>query len=174
MTALDIIDGEVVEDEPIFIEPESLTPRQQHVAELRKLLDLLEARPDLPLPYYWGTSQWDEVWFAPANAREAANLVKAIGGKWDKNDPKKSEHDAATLKMHTVLDREVHVKVTVSREGVCEKKVVGTTKKKVEKVVVAQVTEEVYEDVDVVEFECKSLMSLADQEIMADLEAIAS
>lgn len=174
MTNLDIIDADIVDEETIFIQPEALTPRQQHISELRRLLALLEARPDLPMPHYSGNSQWSPVYFYPANAKEAANLVKAIGGKWAKNDPKESEYNASYLVMKSVLDRETHVEVIVSREGVCEKKVVGTEQKKVTKVVVEQVTEEVYETVDKIEFECKSLMSLADQEIMASLEAIAS
>jgi len=153
---------------------EPITPRQQFIFELRNLLTLLESDPKLPLPHDVGANHWSPLTFFPSDARQAANLVKALGGKWEKNDPNKSEHDASYLIMNAQLGMELNVRVIVSREGVCEKKVVGTEKRKVEKVVIAQVTEEVYEDVDVIKFECKSLMSLADQQVMAELEAVAS
>lgn len=171
----DIIDAEVIED-PIFtIEDETpITPRQQHIKELRDLLNLLEANPDLPMPADFGTSAWNSVTFYPETPVNAARLVKELGGRWEKNNPNNSEYDATYLRMKAKLGLELHVDVIVSREGVCEKKVVGTQKKKVQKVVVEQVTEEVYEDVDVIEFQCKSLMSLADQKVMDELESIAS
>lgn len=153
---------------------EMRTPRQQMIHELRLILDLLELRPDLPLPRDVGTSAWNPLSWYPADAPEAARLVKALGGRWEKNDPNKSEFDATYLRMKSKLGLELHVDVVVSREGVCEKKVVGTERKKVERVVQEQVTEEVYEDVDVIQFECKSLMSLADQKVMAELEGLAS
>ena len=167
----DIIDAEIIEEIDLDT---PLTPRQQHIKELRDLLNLLEANPAIGMPSDFGTSAWSRVTFMPSNAVDAANLVKALGGRWEKNDPNKSEFDATYLRMKAKLGLELHVEVLVSREGVCEKKVVGTEKKKVERVVVKQVTEEVYEDVDVIKFECKSLMSLADQKVMDALESIAS
>ena len=155
-------------------EPAEVTPRQVFLAELRHLLDILEANPELPLPYEVGESPWNALRWYPQTPAEAAKLVKALGGRWEKNDPKSSEFDATHLVMKAQLGRELHVRVTVSREGICEKKVVGKETKKVTKVVQPQVTQEVYEEVDVVEFECKSLLSLADQATMAELEAVAS
>lgn len=167
----DVIEADPIEAPTFTIEDErTVTPRQQLLFELRKVLDLLEANPELPIPFGVGESRWDRLHFFPANAREAANLVKALGGRWEKNDPRASEHDAANLIMEATLGVELNVRVHVSREGVCEKKVVGTERRKVQKVTKT----EVYEDVPIVEFECKSLMSLADQKIMDELEAGAS
>lgn len=166
-----IEDAEIIED---LEYDEAATPRQQHLRELRGLLELLEANPLLPLPHNIGRSVWDELTFYPEDPVEAARLVKALGGKWTKNDPNASEHDATYLRMHTKRGRELCIYLVVSREGVCEKTVIGTEKKKVERVVQERVTEEVYEDVDVIKFECKSLMSLADQKVMDQLEAVAS
>jgi len=170
MSTPDIIDAEIVED--LEFDPDR-TPRQQLLHELRGVLDLLEANPTLPLPNDIGRSTWSSLDWMPANPVEAARLVKALGGRWEKNDPNTSEFNASYLVMKAVLGQELHVQVIVSREGVCEKKVVGKERKKVEKVVQERVTEEVYEDVDVIEFECKSLMSLADQKVMDELEAAA-
>lgn len=167
----DIIDAEVIEDIE-FDAP--LTPRQQLLSELRDVLDLLERNPELPLPNAIGKNDWDHLRFYPTNAKSAANLVKALGGHWTKNDPNASEFNAQYLDMKAKLGLELRVEVIVSREGVCEKRVVGTEKKKVKKVVVAEVAEEVYEDVPKIEFHCKSLMSLADQKVMDELAAIAS
>lgn len=151
-----------------------VTPRTQLLNELRTVLDLLEANPDLPLPRGSGKTAWDALTWYSSNPVEAAKLVRALGGRWEKNNPNESEYDAMYLRMRAVLGLELHVDVIVSREGVCEKKVVGTERRKVTKVVQPEVTEEVYADVDVIEFECKSLMSVADQAVMAELEAVAS
>lgn len=151
-----------------------VTPRKQLLDEVRLILDLLEARPELPLPQDFGDSGWNALSWYPDSPVQAAQLVKALGGRWEKNDPNESEFDATYLKMKAKLGQELHVDLLVSREGVCEKVVVGTERKKVTKVVQAQVTEEVYADVDVIKFECKSIMSLADQAVMDELEAIAS
>ena len=168
MSAPDIVDAELIEDEA------PSTPRQQFLAELRGVLDLLEANPDLPLPSDIGQNAWSRLSWYPSSPVEAAKVVRALGGVWSKNDPNTSEFDATHLIMKAKLGLELHVDLVVSREGVCEKKVVGTERRKVEKVVQEQVTEEVYEDVDVIEFECKSILSLADQKVMDELEAVAS
>lgn len=163
--------------EEIIIEVDEqaeVTPREVFLSELKSIITLLEQNPELPLPYEVGENAWNALRWYPSTPAEAAKLVKALGGRWEKNDPKSSEFDATHLIMKAKLGRELHVRVTVSREGICEKKVVGTETKKVTKVVQPQVTKEVYEEVDVVEFECKSLLSLADQATMAELEAVAS
>ncbi len=167
----EIIDADLGVD---ITDAHPVTRRTQHLNELRAVLDLLEANPELPLPHAMGKSQWNTLTWMPKNAMEAAKLVRALGGRWEKNDPNTSEFAATNLVMSALLGQQLHVAVIVSREGVCEKKVVGTERRKVEKVVQEAVTTEVYEDVPVIKFECKSLMSLADQQIMNELEAVAS
>lgn len=157
-----------------MIPVEETTPRQQFLNELRQVLDLLEANPEIEMPRGLGSSKWDPLAWYPSSPVEAAKIVRALGGRWEKNDPNESEYDATYLKMEAKLGLELHVQLVVSREGVCEKKVVGTERKKVEKVIQEKVTEEVYEDVPVIEFECKSLLSLADQKVMDELEGLAS
>jgi len=171
MKTEDIIDADVIEEDIFFDGP--VTPRQQLLKEIRGVLDLLEANPDMELPQNLGKSSWDRMEWYPSSPVAAAKIVKALGGRWEKNDPNKSEFDASYLRMQAKLGLELYARLVVSREGVCEKKVVGTERKKVERVVRERVTEEVYEEVPVIEFECKSLMSLADQKVMDELEASA-
>jgi len=171
MKTEDIVDADVIEEDMFFDGP--LTPRQQLLKEIRGVLDMLDANPDIELPQNLGKSSWDRMEWCPSSAVAAAKVVKALGGRWEKNDPNKSEFDASYLRMQAKLGLELYVRIVVSREGVCEKKVVGTERKKVERVVQERVVEEVYDDVDVIEFECKSLMSLADQKVMDELEASA-
>lgn len=164
----EVVDAEVIEG----VEP--VTPRQQQIADLRRLLDLLEANPDVPMPSYFGSSRYGAVRFFVGDPVEAAAVCKLIGGSWSKNDPNDSDYDADYLELRTVHGREVHVVVVVSRERVCERRVVG--KKLVKKAVVVQPerTEEQYVEVDEVEFECGSLLSAAAQLQMERLAAIAS
>ena len=167
----DIIDAEVIEDIE-FDAP--LTPRQQQIAELRRIVDVLEANPDIDLPMDWGRSPFSEVTWYASDAVEAARICKAIGGPWSKNDPNAGDWNANNMRLRTKVDREIHVSVIVSRGLVCERKVVG--KKKVKKAVVVQAerTEERYVEVDDVQFECGSLLSAAAQLTMDRLAAIAS
>lgn len=159
----------VTDPTEIFIE-EDITPRQQQINELRRLVDLLEAQPELTWPYNFGSDKYSSITWYPGGITEAAALQRAIGGRWEKNDPNGSSHDASYLVLSRVLDRELHVRIIVSREKVCTKTVVGTEKKKVRKVVSEAVYEEVYEDVDKVEITCGSLLGAADKEALERLE----
>jgi hypothetical protein len=157
--------------EEIIYDDVEVTPRERYISELKQLVLLLEENPLIPIPLNFGRSKWDSVTWVARTPVEAAAIVRMFPGRWGKNNPKESEVDAENLIMKKLLDRELSLMVIVSREGVCEKKVVGTEKKKVTKVTVKQQTEEVYEDVDMIEFECKSLLSVADQQVMDQLEA---
>lgn len=148
--------------------------RSKHIQAIRDTLDILEANPELPMPWHSGSSEWRWMIFFPSSPRIAANLVKAFGGKFEKNDPKKSGYDAANLIMKGVNAAGLHIEVIISRNGICEKKVVGTKKQKVIKVIAPERTKEVEEDVDVVEFTCTSLLSLADQAVVDEIEALTA
>lgn len=166
MDDLDIIDAEIVEDMTV----EEVTPRQVQAADLRRLADLLEANPEIPLPRGFGANQYNRICWYATSVAEAAAVVKMFGGRWEKNDPNAGDWDADNLRMHRKLD-ELEVEVVVSRERVCEKTVVGTKRVKKRVVVQAPVYEERYVDEDEVEFECKSLLSVAERDRLAALEA---
>jgi hypothetical protein len=158
-----IIEAEVIEDIT------ETTPRQEYAKSLHALADMLDANPAVPLPSGFGDSRWSPIRWYASNVQEAARVQRAIGGRWEKNDPNKSEYDADYLVLNRKLGEEVHVQIVVSREKVCEKTVVGTERKKVRKLVSEAVYEEVYETVDKIELKCGSLLSAADK---AELEAL--
>lgn len=150
-----------------------MSGRQETIDGVRRMLDVLEANPNIPLPSYLGQNHYERVQWYVASPIEAARLVRALGGKWDKNNPKDSEYDAEYLVMIATIWDTTSVRVVVSREGTCEKKQVGTTRQMVTKEIVPAQTEFAYEDVPVYEYECKSIMSLADQALMDELESLA-
>jgi hypothetical protein len=167
MNDLDVIDAEVVEDEPIIIEPVARSDREQRIFELRMMLDFLEANDDIPLPY-----SMDEVKFYNIHtAQEAAKLTKRMGGKWKKNNPRSgNDFDEQYFTLDRKVDRLVNVGIVLSRGVVCERKVVGQELKQVE--VTTRTTVEKL--VDVVEFECGSLLSASEKASMAELEAVSA
>lgn len=159
------------EEDVITIEPESLTPRQQFIDEMRRVLQVLEDDPTLPLPDGIGSSRYSPLSWYAGSTKEAARVVRALGaGGWSKNDPNKSEHHATYLIMEKLVERELYLRVMVSREGICEKKVVGKKTEKVRRLVQEAVYEEVYEEVDDVKIECGSLLSVASKQEMSELE----
>lgn len=170
MQTLDIIDAEIVEDkteEIRFAAP--ITARDQKIAELQWLLNTLSANPDMPMPYNLSTVQW-----YPSDAIEAAKVAKALGGKWNKNDPNESDYDAQYMVLKRKIDAEVTLNITISRGQVCERKVVGTKRVKKSVVVQQEITEDQYVEVEDVEFECGSILSAAARLDMERLAAIAS
>lgn len=144
----------------------SRTDRQQRIFELRQLLNFLEENEDIPLP-----SSMDEIrFFNISTPQEAAKLTKRMGGKWKKNDPNSgSSWDANYFTLQRKIDRLVDVELAISRGLVCDRRVVGQELKNVE----VTTTHTVAKLVDVVEFDCGSLLSSADKASMAELEALA-
>lgn len=143
------------------------TPRQIKLAEMRHLLDELEANPEIAWPY-----GLREVVFYPKDPVEASNIVKKLKGPWEKNDPKKGDYEAQYMVL-TSKGLEIDKRVIISRGEVCEKKVVGKKVVKKSVVVTPAVTAEEYVEVDDVEFECGSLLSAAMRIEMATLDALA-
>lgn len=163
----DIIEAEVVEDEPILIEPKARSDREQRIFELRQLLDFLEANEDIDLPYSMQNVQFFNIHTAP----EAAKLTKRMGGKWQKNNPRSgNDFDEQYFTLKRPIDRLVMVELAISRGLVCDRKVVGQELKTVQ----VTTTTSVEKLVDVVEFECGSLLSSNEKASMAELESVAS
>lgn len=164
MSAIEqVIDAEVVEDIT------ETTKRQEYVRGLRMVAELLEAHPEISAPHGFGETEWGHAtWFA-GSVGEAAGIQRAIGGRWEKNDPNTSDYNSEHLVLTRKLGEEMYIRLIVSREKICEKTVVGTERKVVRKLVSAAVYEEVEEDVDKVEIKCGSLLSVADQTVLERL-----
>ena len=98
---------------------------------LRQVADLLEAHPDLPLPYVTSSSSgaasvsWQLViesihgFDLAAQKAEATRIIRTLGGKWDKQDGYEDFYFKRSLGL-------LNLSITVKREAVCERVVTGT------------------------------------------------
>lgn len=98
------------------------------------------------------------------------NAARAIGGRWEKNDPKVSDwNDRQYIFTNAVDVGTAKLRLRMERDLICERKVVGT-KEVVKPAVEAQpervVIEEVYER------ECKPLFANAERELDAAMLAL--
>jgi hypothetical protein len=108
----------------LFEEPtvptEDEVKREETIAGLRALADLMERCPDAQAPYsirvYHSIYSWDT---ADPKA-EFLRVMKAIGGRWDKLP----EGDQFKLKQK--LGGSAEYVLSVAREAVCEARVVGS------------------------------------------------
>ena len=120
--------------------------------KLREAIDFLEAHPDLPEPYYtishrlsWGFHNSDEA------AADMAAIVRAIGGKWDKNIDEE----------YYRLDSRVgglDLEVWAFRKQVCERVSTGTVEVTVD---VPTAFESVTKTVETFEWQCKPILAEA-------------
>lgn len=166
-----IIDAEIVEEKTEqIIEQAPLTGRQRTVQHLRDLANFLERHEEIRAPHIFPTGEsygqgykQNVFDFFAKSAEEAADIVKAIGGRWDKRT---SYDEQNMIFTGHFSDGEIGVQVWVSRELVCTPKVVG-------KKMVKKPTKTAYEEVEVddIEYECGSLMSAAMQEKLAKIPA---
>ncbi len=99
---------------------------------LRAVADLIDAHPDLPLPY---VTVYDHIphkanvsWYLHINQRsedeahqkaQAQAIIKALSGKWAKR------FDGTTADFEQERDG-LNLQVSVTREAVCERVVTGT------------------------------------------------
>ena len=131
-----------------------MNARTEYIDRLRKLADLLEATPDLQLPFSVGE---DEIQFFPYGAAETANTARLFPSGWSKNDPNESSLDASYYILTGKWEGAI-VTVLESRSSVCERVQTGT-----ESVIVPAV-EAVPETVverPVYEFKCEPLLAKA-------------
>ena len=127
--------------------------RADYIAGIRAVADLLEAKPDLPLPvtrefhWYLFGSQLE----LATQKAEAARIVRLIGGQHDK-------YETAELFRFRRQIHGVETQVIVDRPAVCERKVIAA------EVVTKLVPDpsaplvEVTETVETVEWVCAPLL----------------
>lgn len=152
--------------EEIVVEPEGdqeLSVGLRRIKQIAEVLVTMETE-GLKMPHTVHPEYGHLVWYP--TVEQAADLVRALGGKFEKNDPSRSDYHAQYLIMTQQCDL-LKFEIIVSRGEVCERKVVGTERKKVTKYVKVEVDE----DVDIVEYECGSLYSAAERDQMARLAA---
>jgi hypothetical protein len=136
-----------------------VSTREEYIAGLRAVADLIEATPDLPLPSSELLFSWN-VWPSmgvddiPA---EVARLRRLLPGTFTKNDPG-SAYGAAYYQLDGQIGA-AKLEITTNREEVCERVVTGT--REVVKTVPAPGTPtvEVVETVEDFEWVCKPLLA---------------
>jgi len=105
-------------------------PVTTYTAGLRAVADLIDAHPGLPEPYtsVYSSGNIDVQWYLQIKNPDlawqkttAAKIVSDIGGKWNKRDLVEGRLD-----FEQTLDSGVHLTLTVTRDAVCERAVVGT------------------------------------------------
>jgi len=94
------------------------------VAAFRRAADLIERNPEVPAPAVGSDGRlmwWLYSWECPDGVPAmVAAIRRAVGGKWDKRETATMSGDD-----EMVFEREGYM-VTVKRESVCVRRVVGT------------------------------------------------
>lgn len=134
-----------------------MTLNEDTAANLRKAADLLAAHPDLEQPYVTSrsTGAISLSWYLHherGSAEKAAAVVRAIDGTWERGEADYSGPLATWSQVRDGLELDV----SVSREQVCERVVVG-----VEEVTIPAVPAqpERVEEREKVEWKCGPLLS---------------
>ena len=98
-----------------------MTSRTEYIDRLRKLADLLEAKPELILPDI--TKSTIKFWCE--DAAQTAETAKLMPTGWAKNNPTTSGYDADYYRL-TGNWEGASVVVVALRSDVCERVIVGT------------------------------------------------
>lgn len=136
--------------------------RAEYIRGMRALMDVLEANPEIPLPYH-GTMTAVAVYFngLPDAKQLLAAAAKAIPCSWEKKTSESGEYD--WLELHGNLHG-LRLVLEAFRDDVCERIVLGTEDREVEEVVQPAVIRKITKPVEVVEWRCAPLMSALDEQ----------
>jgi len=140
--------------------PDDMTPspRQRYIEGLRLLASVLEANENLPLPYEGASTAITFHYLGGENPREAmAEAARLIPSTWRKEVSDESEKFPAYIDLVGNLAG-VKVRLVAFRDTVCKRVVTGTEDREVEEVVMPAVTRMVTKPVEVVEWDCGSLL----------------
>lgn len=129
--------------------------RSAYISGLRKLADALEATPEVPLPHE-GRACAISIYFHDDTPERMAAAARAIPCSWQKQV--REYEDSAWMDLHGSLDG-LTIELTAPRDTVCTRRVVGTETREVEETVTPAVTRKVTKEVDVVEWDCGSILS---------------
>lgn len=135
-----------------------MSTRSEYISGLRKLADLLETQPDLPLPFDGGAENNASTritFYLLGDPRDVfVQAARALPGPLDK------EVSGDTYRVVAHLDG-LHVQVVAYREDVCERVVTGTREvtKTVPDPMVTVPVVEVTETVEDVRWVCSPLLA---------------
>jgi hypothetical protein len=139
----------------LFEEPtvptEDEVKRAETIAGLRALADLLERCPDAQAPYSATVYHSIYPWECEDQKGEFIRVMKAIGGRWDKLP------EGDQFKLEQKLGGNTKYILSVAREAVCERRVVGS--QMVERMAASYVPppKELVRE-DIVEWDCPEIL----------------
>ena len=136
----------------------SANDRDAYIAGMRQLMDILEANPGLPLPFEGRSSAMTFHFLNAEDPRAAmAAAARTLPCKWDKRVWSGSED-----RNYFDLSGQIagaRVKLSAFRDAVCTRVVTGTEEREIEETVTPAVIRKVVKPVEVVEWQCGSLLA---------------
>lgn len=139
-----------------------MTTRDQAIAAMRLAADLTEQHPDLPLPTLvpeYGYILWTLYSWEHEDLAATATLIRrTVGGEWKKS------YDTTNLVLTRTTEDGVEFSITVKRDAVCTRRVVGTETVTVPAV---EAQPERVEEREVVEWDCHPILADADTAAVA-------
>lgn len=142
----------------------------QKLAErLRVLADIYESSDDLVIPSELSSYSSMTYWVSgPAEATDIVKALRKMGYEWEK----RPSYDGQHLILENKNGDPLNVQIWISRSAVCEPVVVGQETKIKKVVKQGAVYEDVEETVDVIEWDCGSVLKAAIAErAAAEVEA---
>jgi hypothetical protein len=137
--------------------PTTQEDRAAYIGGLRVLATVLELHPEVPLPYEGDLGEIN--WFLGNDRDQVAAIARAIPCTWDKRIwGKEDEH----FELKGCLAGGLTLSLNANRAAVCTRRVVGTEDREVEEVVTPAVKRTVVKPVEIVEWDCGSLLRPAD------------
>lgn len=127
--------------------------RAEYVSGLRAIADILDANPALPLPYPGASDYAPFSWYVTSGKEQkatAAAIVRAIGGRWDKDATHPNLFVISTRLRGLLVD------VTADRDQVCTRRIVGS-QTVIKKIPTAFEEREIKQDI--IEWDCGSLLA---------------
>lgn len=104
-----------------------MTTREERIAGIRQLADLLEQHPEFPMPYHLESAELSIMFFSGDNDRDRedmARVARLIPGKLTK-DVRESGEYGDYFDLHGRIAG-IKIKLTAYRDAVCKRVVTGT------------------------------------------------
>jgi hypothetical protein len=126
--------------------------RTAYIEGLRALAAVLETNPEIPLPHEGHIGEIN--WFLFNGREQLAAIARAIPCTWNKRVwGKDGEHFELKGSLAGLT-----LALNANRQAVCTRRVTGTEEREVEETVTPAVTRKVVKRVEVVEWDCGSLL----------------
>jgi hypothetical protein len=137
--------------------PRPLTERERYIDGLRVLASVLEQNENIPLPIQGHSSTLTMMFFGKDEIIRGAMAAaaRAFPCNWEKRVSGVAGEYFDLLGTLGAL----RVELTAPRGAVCKRVVVGTEEREVEEVVTPAVTKKVTRPVEIVEWDCGSLLA---------------